>query len=223
MQPSERPQGTPDLVTLEEIRQAAERIAGVVVRTPLIPFGPPLEGNRYGHPRTWIKPESLQPIGAFKLRGAYNAIASLSDEERARGVVSHSSGNHAQGVARAGRLLDTHVIVVMPTGAPELKVERVLADGAEIVFVGPDPDERAQRAHELSEERGLVLVPSYDDPRIIAGQGTTGLEIAEQVSAGGDAAIAPPGTPFTVLVPVGGGGLIGGVATAIKSLRPDAT
>jgi threonine dehydratase len=194
----------------------------VVVRTPLIPFGPPLDDDRYGRPRTWIKPESLQPIGAFKLRGAYNAVASLSDEQRARGVVSHSSGNHAQGVARAGRLLGVHVIVVMPKGAPALKVERVLADGAEIVFVGPDPDERAQRAHELADERGLVLIPSYDDRRIIAGQGTAGLEIVEQASAGGDAAIAPEQTPFTVLVPVGGGGLIGGIATAVKALRPDA-
>jgi threo-3-hydroxy-L-aspartate ammonia-lyase len=222
VQHPERTIPTPELVDLGEIRAAAERIRGVVVRTPLLPFGSPLPGDRFGRTRAWLKPESLQPIGAFKLRGAYNAVASLTQEALARGVVAHSSGNHAQGVARAARLLGTRAVVVMPRGAPALKVERVRADGAEIVFVGADPDERAEKAHELAEERGLDLVPSYDDRRIIAGQGTAGLEIVQGVEEGGDAAIAPPGMPFSVLVPVGGGGLSGGVATAVKSLRPEA-
>jgi threonine dehydratase len=211
-----------ELVTLAEIQAAAERIAGIVVRTSLIPFGPPQPADRYGHPRAWLKPESLQPIGAFKLRGAYNALAGLTDEERSRGVVAHSSGNHAQGVARAARLLNIRAIVVMPSDAPALKVERVRADGAEIVFVGPDPDERAQRSHELAQAHGYELIPSYDDRRIIAGQGTAGIEIAEQLASGGAAAIAPAGTPFSVLVPVGGGGLISGISAALKALRPEA-
>ena len=222
MQTVERAKPAPELVTLEEIRAAEERIRGAVVRTPLLPFGPPIAGDRYGRTRAWLKPESLQPIGAFKLRGAYNAVASLTTEQGARGVVAHSSGNHAQGVARAARLLGIHAVVVMPEGAPALKVDRVRADGAEIVFVGPDPDERAERAHQLAVDRGLNLVPSYDDRRIIAGQGTAGLEIVEQVETGGESAIAPRGMPFTVLVPVGGGGLSGGVATAVKSQRPEA-
>ena len=205
------------LVSLDEIRRAADRVRGVVVRTSLLPYGPPIEGDPHGHPRAWLKPESLQPIGAFKLRGAYNALASLTPDERARGVVSHSSGNHAQGVARAGRLLGIRVVVVMPRDAPRTKMERVLADGAEVDLVGPSGDERAARATQLAEENGLVLIPSYDDRRIIAGQGTAGLEIAEQV-----AELAPPSVPFTVLVPVGGGGLASGVATAVKALRPDA-
>jgi threonine dehydratase len=205
------------LVSLDEIRGAAERVRGVVVRTSLLPFGPPLEGDPHGHPRAWLKPESLQPIGAFKLRGAYNAMASLNPDERARGVVSHSSGNHAQGVARAGRLLGIRVVVVMPGDAPHTKMERVLADGAEVDLVGPSGDERAARAAQLADERGFVLIPSYDDRRIIAGQGTAGLEIAEQI-----AEVALPPAPFTVLVPVGGGGLASGVATAVKALRPDA-
>jgi threonine dehydratase len=205
------------LVSLDEIRAAAERVRGVVVRTSLLPFGPPVDGDPHGHPRAWLKPESLQPIGAFKLRGAYNALASLTPDERARGVVSHSSGNHAQGVARAGRLLGIRVVVVMPRDAPRTKMERVLADGAEVDLVGPSADERTARASRLAEEGGLVLIPSYDDRRIIAGQGTAGLEIAEQV-----ADLAPPPASFSVLVPVGGGGLASGVATAVKALRPEA-
>jgi threonine dehydratase len=205
------------LVTLDEIREAAARVRGVVVRTPLVPFGPPIDGDPLGHPRAWLKPESLQPIGAFKLRGAYNALASLTPDERARGVVSHSSGNHAQGVARAGRLLGIRVVVVMPRDAPRTKMERVIGDGAEIDLVGPSGDERAERAAELAETEGMVLIPSYDDRRIIAGQGTAGLEIAEQI-----ADVTPAPASFTVLVPVGGGGLASGVATAVKALRPQA-
>jgi threonine dehydratase len=206
------------LVSLDDIRTAARRLQGITVRTPLLPFGPPLAGDRRGRPRAWLKPESLQPIGAFKLRGAYNALASLTAEERARGVVTHSSGNHAQGVARAARLLGIRAVVVMPDDAPAVKVEGVRADGALIDVVGPAGDERIARADELAARDGLVLIPSYDDERIIAGQGTAGLEIAEQLVE-----VGWPSGPATVLVPIGGGGLASGVATAVRALRPGAT
>jgi threonine dehydratase len=193
------------LVTLEQIRAAAEALRGITVRTPLL-RSPAAGGN------AWLKPESLQPVGSFKLRGAYTAIARLPIDVRSRGVVTHSSGNHAQGVARAARLLGVPAIVVMPDNAPALKVERTRADGAEIVFAGPAPDERVELAHRIGDERGMAVVPSYDDADVIAGQGTVGLEIAEDAPAG----------RLTVYVPVSGGGLASGVATAIKALRPDA-
>jgi threonine dehydratase len=207
--------GTAPLVTLDDIRRAATNLAGVALRTPLIPFGFAGDRGRGGHagggPRLLLKAESLQPIGAFKIRGAYHAIASLSAEERARGVITHSSGNHAQGVARAARLLGTHAVIVMPSNAPAVKRGRVEADGAEIVTVGPASSEREARAEELRVERGLVFIPPYDDDRVIAGQGTLGLEIAEDVP---DLA--------AVLVPIGGGGLASGVAVAIRALHPNA-
>jgi threonine dehydratase len=246
------------LVTLEAIREAAEVLRGVVVRTPLLPFGTPLPGDPRGGTRVWLKPESLQPIGAFKLRGAYYSVATLSAEQRAAGVVAHSSGNHAQGVARAARLLGVRAVIVMPSDAPAVKVARVRADGAEIVVVGPASEERAQRADELVRTDGLTLVGPFDDGATITGQGTVGLEIVEQVaeldrgagpgaSPAGDrppAGASRPGdpglasgtgrrtsdggpstapVPLTVIVPVGGGGLASGVATAVKTLRPDAT
>jgi threonine dehydratase len=205
------------LVDLTDVYAAAERLVGITVRTPLLPFGQ----------RTWLKPESLQPIGAFKLRGAYNAIAALGAEARGAGVVTHSSGNHAQGVARAARLLGVQATIVMPSDAPAIKRERVAADQARIVTVGPSSDERLKRAHELAKQEGLTLVAPYDDPAVIAGQGTVGLEIVEQtgeldeiderVVAAGGAAL-----PLAVLVPIGGGGLASGVALAVKSLRPEA-
>ena len=194
---------TDPLVGLEDIRAAARRLEGVVLRTPLVPYGRPGE-------RTFLKAESLQSIGAFKIRGAYVAIASLTAGERARGVITYSSGNHAQGVARAARLLDTHAVVVMPDDAPALKRERVESDGAEIVVVGPASDERKTRAEALATERGLAVIPPFDDDRIIAGQGTIGLEILQDLPSTG-----------LVLVPVGGGGLASGVAAAIKGQRPD--
>ena len=193
------------LVSLEDIRRAAANLAGVAHRTPLIAFG--TAGAR--GPRVLLKAESLQPVGAFKIRGAYHAISTLTAEERRRGVVTHSSGNHAQGVARAARLLGTHAVIVMPSNAPAVKRGRVEADGAEIVTVGPASSEREAKADELTRERGLVFIPPYDDDRIIAGQGTLGLEIAEDVP---DLA--------AVLVPIGGGGLSSGVAVAIRALRP---
>jgi threonine dehydratase len=158
-----------------------------------------------------LKAESLQPIGAFKIRGAYHVIASLTPEERRRGVVTHSSGNHAQGVARAARLLGVRAVVVMPSDAPAVKRRRVEADGADVVTVGPASSEREARVEQLVGEHGFVFVPPYDDDRIIAGQGTVGLEIAEEVP---DLA--------AVLVPIGGGGLASGVAVAVRALHPTA-
>ena len=194
------------LVSLDDIRAAAARLAGIALRTPLVPFGALASGGLIV-----LKAESLQPVGAFKIRGAYNAIALLSPEERARGVVTHSSGNHAQGVARAARLLGVRAVIVMPSNAPAVKRRRVEADGAEIVTVGPASGDREAMAEQLVAERALTLVPPYDDDRVIAGQGTCGLEIAEDVP---DLA--------AVLVPIGGGGLASGVAAAVKALHPGA-
>jgi len=193
----------PALVTIDAIRAAAEVLRGVAIRTPLVPYGPP-------ESRVLLKAESLQPIGAFKIRGAYVAIAGLPAAERARGVITYSSGNHAQGVARAARLLGAPAVIVMPSDAPAIKRERVAADGAEIVTVGTASEERRERAEAIATERGLAIVPPYDDDRIIAGQGTVGLEIAEDLA---DVA--------AVVVPVGGGGLASGVGAAIKGRRPD--
>jgi threonine dehydratase len=209
-------QTDPDQVTLADVQAAADRLLGVALRTPLLAFGP--IDDEFGAPRVWLKPENLQPIGAFKIRGAYNALASLDEGERAAGVVTHSSGNHAQGIARAARMLRIHAVIVMPDDAPAIKVAGVRADGAEIDFVGADNEERIARADQLAEERGLVLIPSYDDARIVAGQGTVGLEIVEQLAELGRA-----NEPLTVVVPIGGGGLSAGVCVAVKGLRPDAT
>ena len=190
-----------ELVTLDEIRGAAERIRGVALHTPLL---------RWDH-RTWLKPESLQPVGAFKMRGAYNAVASLTEAERAWGVVTYSSGNHAQAVARAARLLGAHATIVMPEDAPPVKVAGVRRDGAEVVFAGRTGEERHAIALEHVERDGRVMIEPYDDRRIIAGQGTCGLEIGEDL---------PEVT--SVLIPVSGGGLSAGIATAIKALAPNA-
>jgi threonine dehydratase len=189
------------LVTIDEIRRAAERIRGVAVRTPVLRWDE----------TTWLKAESLQPIGAFKIRGAYNKVAGLTDAERARGIITYSSGNHAQAVARAARLLGTRAVICMPDDAPRIKVEGIRRDGAEIVFTGPGSEERHRVALELAARHGYVMVEPYDDPDIIAGQGTCGLEIVEDL---------PDVT--SVLVPVSGGGLSSGVATAVKALRPEA-
>jgi len=191
------------LVDLAAIQAAAGRLKGVAIRAPLVPYGPPED-------RIHLKAESLQPIGAFKLRGAYAAISSLSAEERERGVITYSSGNHGQGVARAARVLGTKAVVVMPDDAPTIKRDRIAADGAEVVVVGNGSDERQARAEAIAAERGLAIIPPFDDDRIIAGQGTIGIEILEDLP-----------TTALVVVPVGGGGLASGVATAVKSMRPD--
>jgi len=211
----------PALVSLEAIQIAAEGLHGVALVTPLLPFTEP--SGRTGGPTVMLKPESLQAIGSFKVRGAYNAIASLPDERRAVGVVSHSSGNHAQGVARAARHFGIRAVIVMPRDAPAIKLSRVRADGAEVILVGPSSEERAERAALLAREQGLALIPSYDDAAIIAGQGTLGLEIVEQLlerpdQAGSDE--PTQGSGLLVLVPVGGGGLASGVATAVKTRLP---
>ena len=198
------PEPLPVLVTLEEIRAAAEILRGIAVRTPLVPFGRPER-------RHWLKAESLQPIGAFKLRGAYVAAALLTPEERRRGLITYSSGNHAQGVARAARLFGVPAVIVMPSDAPAVKRARVEADGAQVVIVGTASEERRRVAEEFAAARGLAIIPPYDDRRIVAGQGTTGLEIAEDMPE-----------VAAVLVPIGGGGLAAGVAAAITALVPDA-
>jgi threonine dehydratase len=194
-------------VTLADVRAAAERVRGIALRTPLLPFR---EGS-------FIKPESLQPTGSFKIRGAYNALAKMTAAERARGVVTHSSGNHAQAIARAARLLGIRAVVVMPSNAPGVKVAGVRLDGAEIVFVGPHNDERVARAHEIADRDGMILVPSANHPDVICGQGTAGLEIVEQL---GELGIADPPV---VLAPIGLGGLAAGLAVTVKSLVPRAS
>ncbi|MCX5212274.1 threonine/serine dehydratase [Kitasatospora sp. NBC_00240] len=198
------------LVGLEELRAAQRRIEGVAVRTPLMPCpwadrGP--EGGA-GERRLWLKPENLQPTGAFKIRGAYNRLAALSEAERARGVVAQSSGNHAQAVAYAARLLGLKAVIVMPDTSPAVKVASTRSFGAEVVLV--PPEERDTLPAELAERHGYVWVPPYDDPWIIAGQGTVGLEIGEDA----------PDELDTVLVPVSGGGLISGTAAALKLSCP---
>lgn len=188
-------------VTLAEIQAAQTRLSGWVGRTPLV---------RFPGENLWLKAENLHPTGAFKLRGAFNKLLSLTPEQRARGVVAHSSGNHAGAVAYAARALGIPAVVVMPSGAPQTKLVATRACGAEVVLVGSASEERATKAQELASERGLTPVPPYDDPHIIAGAGTVGLEILEDLPDVG-----------TVLIPVSGGGLISGVAVAIKSQRPD--
>jgi len=189
------------MVTLNDIRTAESRIRGIAVRTRLIEFKLRAEDRR----QLFLKPENQQPIGAFKLRGAYNKIASLSAEDRKRGVITYSSGNHAQGVAYAARALGVKAVIVMPDSAPAIKREATAALGAQIVFVGPGSTERQAKAEELAAQYGYVIVPPYNDKQIIAGQGTIGLEILEDLPE-----------VETVLAPVGGGGLISGVATAMK-------
>jgi threonine dehydratase len=189
------------MITLTDLLEARARLKGVAVHTPLVRYF----GSAPANEELYFKPESLQPIGSFKLRGAYNKISSLTAEERARGVITYSSGNHAQGVAHAARVLGARAVIVMPAAAPRVKIEATAALGAEIVTVGNASDERRQKAMELAEANGYVVVPPYDDEKIIAGQGTTGLEILEDL----------PEVEL-VLVPVGGGGLSGGVAAALK-------
>ena len=193
------------LIGLKDIHCAQSRLRGITTRTRLIEFH---HADRTR--RLYLKPENQQPIGAFKLRGAYNKIASLSEDERKRGVISYSSGNHAQGVAYAARALKVKAVIVMPNNAPAIKREATAALGAEIVLVGPGSTERQLKAEELAAQHGYVIVPPYNDEKIIAGQGTIGLEILEDL----------PGVE-AVFSPVGGGGLISGVAAAIKLSKPE--
>lgn len=199
------------LVSLVDIRAAASALRGVAVRTPLLPADE-LAGSIGLEPgQLFVKPEMLQRGGAFKFRGAYTFLSRLSPEERARGVVAPSSGNHAQAVALAARLFGVPATVVMPTTVTAPKRAGAQRLGARIELAGTTTADRMARAAELVESEGLTLVPPYDNHTIIAGQGTTGLEIAEDLP-----------NVDTVLVPVGGGGLSAGVATAVKALVPRA-
>jgi threo-3-hydroxy-L-aspartate ammonia-lyase len=191
-----------ELVSIGEIRAAAAGLDGVAVRTPLVPF-PRVE------PRLLLKPESLQPTGSFKLRGAYTAISALSAEARRRGVVAHSSGNHAQAVAYAAALLGVPATVVIPANAPAVKIAATRAFGAEVVISQPGLSARLAATGELVERHGYTVIPPFDDRMVIAGQGTIGLEIAADCP---DADL--------VLCPVSGGGLIAGIAAAIRALSP---
>jgi threonine dehydratase len=193
------------MVTLSDIQSARARLRNITVHTPLIQFSLCEADPR----KLFLKPENQQPIGAFKLRGAYNKIAQLSDSERKRGVITYSSGNHAQGVAYAARALGVKAVIVMPGSAPEVKRKNTAELGAEIIVVGPSGVERQLKAEELAAQHGYVIVPPYNDEQIIAGQGTMGLEILEDL----------PEVEM-VLAPVGGGGMLSGVATAIKLTKP---
>ncbi len=199
------------LVSLADIRAAASVLRGVAVRTPLLPADELAAAVGLDAGELFVKPEMLQRGGAFKFRGAYTFVSRLSAEERARGVVAPSSGNHAQAVALAARLFGVPATVVMPTTVTAAKRAGAQRLGARIVLAGTTTADRMARAAELVSAEGLTLVPPYDNHVIIAGQGTTGLEIAEDLPNVG-----------TVLVPVGGGGLSAGVATAIKALVPRA-
>jgi threonine dehydratase len=194
-----------ELVTLEHIRQAETDIAGVAVHTPLLP-------QLWGAPdrRLYLKPESLQVVGSFKIRGAFHAIAALTPEVRARGVITHSSGNHGQAVAYSAARFGVPAVVVMPDVAPAVKIEAVRRLGGEVVLVAGG--ERLEATDELATERQLTLIPPFDHPCVIAGQGTAGLEILGDL----------PDVDL-VLVPVGGGGLAAGVSTAVKTLSPRTT
>jgi threonine dehydratase len=191
---------THTLVSLDDITEAAARVRGVARRTPVAPSG---------RADLLLKCENMQPMGAFKMRGAYNMVAQLSADVRARGVITYSSGNHGQAVALAAQLLGAPAVIVMPETAPAVKVEGARSYGAEVVFAGRTSFDRRHRAEEIAASRGLTIVPPFDHEWIIAGQGTAGLEILEQCP-----------DVRTVFVPVGGGGLISGVATAIKRTRP---
>ncbi len=193
----------PELVSLDAIRDAAARIRGVARVTPLVDVS--LEAGR----PLRLKCENLQPAGAFKMRGAYHMVSRLEPEARARGVITYSSGNHGQAVALAAQRLGAPAVIVMPTTAPAVKVEGVKSYGAEVIFEGTTSAQRKARAEAEAAARGLTVVPPFDHPWIIAGQGTCGLEIVEQCP---DVA--------TVYVQIGGGGLISGVSAAIKRLRP---
>jgi len=195
---------------ISDIRAAAARLSGVIVETPLIES--PEFNKRYGG-RILFKPETLQRTGSFKIRGAYNKLSSLTEEERGRGVVAFSSGNHAQGVAASAAMFGVRAVIAMPVDAPALKVGNVRKMGAEVVPFDRFKDDRMTVVRPYIE-KGMVLVPPFDDPAIIAGQGTIGLELAKQAKELGVALDA-------VVVPCGGGGLSSGISVAVKDASPD--
>jgi threonine dehydratase len=200
------------LPTAADVDAAATRLAGVALRTPLI-SSPALDAALGA--RVFLKAETLQRTGSFKFRGAYNKLSTIPQERRAGGVVAFSSGNHAQGVAAAARILGMPAVIVMPSDAPRPKRERTAALGAEVVLYDREREDRTAIARGIAEQRGAVLVPPFDDPMVIAGQGTTGREIVEDLAALGL-------KPDVVVVGVSGGGLIAGIALAIKARVPDA-
>lgn len=193
-----------ELVRIDQIRLAADNVAGVAVRTPLLP-------QLWADPDRplWLKPESLQPVGSFKIRGAFHAIAALPADVRGKGVITHSSGNHGQAVAYAAACFGIPAVVVIPDAAPAIKIDAVRRLGAEVVLVAGG--ERVDATKKLAAERDLILIPPFDHSDVIAGQGTIGLEI-----------LADLPDVDVVLVPVGGGGLASGVSTAVKAIRPQA-
>jgi threonine dehydratase len=201
----------PDSLAIDasDVKSAADLIRGIAVRTPLLEYQPL---NEVAGGRVLVKFEGAQHTGSFKFRGAYNRLARIPKEARAFGVVAWSSGNHAQGVAAAAKLLGIPATIVMPADAPSIKLENTRALGAEVVLYNRLTESREKIASQLANTRGAVLVPSFDDPFIIAGQGTIGLEIIDQ---------ARQAQVTHVLVPCGGGGLIAGIATAIKAVAPD--
>ncbi|MDH2380997.1 threonine/serine dehydratase [Bradyrhizobium sp. CER78] len=199
-------------VAAADIDAAARVVAPFAVRTPLLTF--PVLNERVGS-RVFLKPEMLQRTGSFKFRGAFNKLASIPQDQRSGGVVAFSSGNHAQGVAAAAKILNMQATIVMPADSPLTKRERTKSYGAEVVLYDRDRDDRAAIASGIASKRGATLVPPYDDPLVIAGQGTAGREIAEDMAALGL-------TPDIVVAPASGGGLIAGVATAVKAKYPQA-
>lgn len=201
----------PFAICAADVRSASELIKGTAVYTPLLEYAPL---NEYAGRRVLVKFEGAQHTGSFKFRGAYNRLARIAEADRAAGVVAWSSGNHAQGVAAAARLLGISATIVMPSDAPAIKVDNTRALGAEVVAYDRFTESREEIATALANSRGATLVPSFDDPFIIAGQGTIGLEILEQAAAL-DAKLSQ------VLVCCGGGGLVAGIATAIKDSAPD--
>ena len=205
-----RASGRDTLVSLSEIEAASGRIRPIARVTPLLEVPWPRPVDAAASPRLFLKCENLQPMGAFKIRGAYNMLAQLPSEQRQRGVITYSSGNHGQAVALAARELVVPAIIVMPTTAPKVKVDGARGYGAEVTFAGTTSLDRKRRAEEIAAERGLTIIPPFDHPMIIAGQGTVGLEILEQCPA-----------VATVVVESGGGGLSSGVAAAIKQRAPN--
>lgn len=196
-------------VSYKDVEEAAKRLTGVVRQTPLLHSEHLSE--RIGRD-VFVKCEPLQLTGSFKIRGAYNRISRFTEDERKRGAVAFSSGNHAQGVARAAKLIGTPACIVMPKDTPQVKIDGVRRDGAEIVFYDRLTESREEIAGRLSKERGAVLVPSYDDAYIIAGQGSCGVEIVQQWGKQ-----APPSG---LICPIGGGGLIAGISLALKAHWP---
>jgi threonine dehydratase len=195
------------LVTLDEIKAARERIKSAARYTPMIDVPYPSASTDR---RLWLKCENFQPMGAFKIRGAFNMISQLPKENLERGVITYSSGNHGQAVALAAKTIGAPAVIVMPTTAPKVKIDGCKSYGAEVIMAGTTSLDRQQRAEQEARERGLTIVPPFDHRQIIIGQGTIGLEILEQCPDVG-----------TVFVPVGGGGMASGVATAIKLSKPD--